>query len=108
MALREFTDSRGITWRAWDVPPAHVYSPERSGEDRRRQPAPGYAPERRLRERRRVSLNLGMERGWLCFECPDEKRRLAPPPPSWAESTDEDLETLCQRALASLRPPRIR
>ena len=108
MALREFTDSRGITWRAWDVPPARVYTPERSGAERRRQETPGHAPERRAGpERRRPSLNPGMERGWLCFECQDEKRRLAPPPSAWEDSTDQDLESLCARALASLHPRRM-
>jgi hypothetical protein len=52
MALREFTDSRGTTWTAWDVPPHRLYTQQRAGTDRRTRVVPGWTPERRMRERR--------------------------------------------------------
>lgn len=105
MALREFRDSGGSEWMAWDVPPARVYSPARSGRERRVGPTPGYAPERRvLRDRRRRSAATGLEHGWVCFQCGEQKRRLAPPPPDWQSAPDAELEALLQAAA----PARIR
>ena len=99
MALREFTDSQGRTWRAWDVPPHRVYSTMRMIEDRRVRVTPGYAPERReAGDRRRRVSSPAQERGWVCFECGAEKRRLVPPPRDWAEAADGELEALCARA----------
>lgn len=97
MALREFTDSQGTAWSAWDVPPLRVYSPARAAADRRTRETPGYAPERRsgAERRRRAS---GLEGGWLCFQSEVGKRRLAPPPPGWDEAPEEELEALCRRA----------
>ena len=48
MALREFRDSRGTEWTAWDVPPARALTGARSGADRRTTPTPNYRPERRV------------------------------------------------------------
>jgi hypothetical protein len=99
MALREFTDSRGTPWTAWDVPPHRVYTSTRSGVERRTTVVPGYAPERRtLRERRMRVRHPGLVGGWVCFSSSSEKRRLFPPPPEWHAATDEELEALCQRA----------
>lgn len=33
--------------------------------------------------------------GWLCFECADEKRRLAPVPEGWDRADDESIEQWC-------------
>jgi hypothetical protein len=98
MALREFVDSKGVAWKAWDVPPWRVYSQTRSNGDRRVTVVPGYQPERRQAERRRRTAAPGLEHGWLCFECDNEKRRLIPPPPSWADVPDAELAALCGRA----------
>lgn len=99
MALREFTDSQGRAWRAWDVPPHRVYPRARATSDRRARAIPGYTPERRVRaERRRRIASPAMERGWVCFESGPEKRRIAPPPPGWAEVADPELEALCRAA----------
>lgn len=101
MALREFTDSRGTAWTAWDVPPHRVYTPARSGVDRREQVVPGYTPERRvLRDRRMEMRHPELSGGWVCFASGGEKRRLSPPPPRWDAASDEELEALCAQAQA--------
>ena len=99
MALREFRDGKGTEWLAWDVPPAREYPQARSERERRVSPTPGYRPERRvLRDRRRVQTGPGLEQGWICFQCPGEKRRLAPPPPGWQTAPDDALEAFCNAA----------
>ena len=107
MALREFRDSRGTEWTAWDVPPHRVFPTARSGADRRTTMTPGYSPERRSnRDRRRRVVSPHLQAGWVCFTSAREKRRLYPPPPEWHQATDEELEALCARALggAGQRP----
>lgn len=98
MALREFTDSRGTAWTAWDVPPHRVYTTDRSGTDRRQRVIPGYTPERRVRDRRMRVMHPELVGGWVCFASGQEKRRLYPPPPEWHAASDEELEALCRRA----------
>ena len=99
MALREFKDSEGKAWIAWDVPPAREYSPARAGGERRRTVTQDYHPERRvLRDRRRLRSGPGLENGWVCFQSDEEKRRLAPPPGDWEGAADDALEALLGRA----------
>jgi hypothetical protein len=95
MALREFRDSAGTEWMAWDVPPARQVTHARSGVDRRITSTPDFRPERRvIRDRRRIQVGAGLERGWVCFQSPEEKRRLAPPPSHWEAAADDALEAL--------------
>ena len=76
MAVREFTDSRGVDWRAWDVTPTHMH-PVTRGED----------------------YMANLQDGWLVFESGREKRRLeAPYPSNWNTLPIPDLEELCRRA----------
>ena len=100
MALREFTDSRGTVWTAWDVPPHRTFERERAGTDRRVTVTPGYTPERRTsgRDRRRRVMSPHLQGGWVCFTSEREKRRLYPPPRGWEAVPDEELEALCARA----------
>ena len=85
MAFREFTDSQGVVWRAWDVTTADLH-PVTRGED--------YMGE--------------LQDGWLAFESATEKRRMAAPyPTDWTELPIRDLEALCRSApLANPRKPR--
>lgn len=107
MALREFRDSRGTEWTAWDVPPHRVYANARSGTERRTTVVPGYAPERRGgRDRRRRATNPHLQAGWVCFSSGRQKRRLYPPPRGWDAASDAELEALCARADAGAGPPR--
>jgi hypothetical protein len=76
MAVREFTDSRGVDWRAWDVTPTHMH-PVTRGED----------------------YMANLQDGWLVFESGLEKRRLeAPYPGDWNSLPIQELEALCRRA----------
>lgn len=99
MALRDFKDSRGVTWTAWDIPPARAYH-RRADQDRRVRAVEGYTPDRRTGEdRRRRELPRQLLEGWLCFESEVEKRRLVPPPPAWDRASESELEALCAAAV---------
>ena len=81
MAVREFTDSRGVEWRVWDVTPAHMH-PVTRGED----------------------YMADLQDGWLAFESGREKRRLeAPYPAHWTTAPLRELEELCRRASVVIR-----
>jgi hypothetical protein len=105
MSSREFTDRRGIRWRVTEIVPQFA---ERRKGDRRAvgetpPPAVDVVIERRAAERRhitavRATVTTGYERGWLTFESPDEKRRLAPVPTGWKGYSAERLELLCRMA----------
>lgn len=69
MASREFTDSKGVVWRVWDVTPAHLHPVTRSEEYM--EPYAG---------------------GWLAFESAFEKRRLVAP--YWGRWHEYDLNRL--------------
>ena len=102
MAYRRFQDQDGRAWEVWAVPPTHG---ERRGADRRRlqAPPPSGVERRRGGDRRvvrqtRVRLSDEFQDGWLTFECPPERRRLAPVPPAWEHLDEPQLAALCQRA----------
>ena len=78
MAVRDFTDSRGRAWLAWDVTPDEL-NPRTQDED---------------------FLAKLYHTGWLVFETQagDEKRRLYPIPKDWRELPDPGLEVLLQKA----------
>lgn len=104
MALREFLDSNGTEWQAFDVVPRENerrrYDRRSSGETR----ADGTPVlERREADRRltiggRSHLHSGVAAGWLCFESDADHRRLAPIPENWATATDAQLEDYLQAA----------
>ena len=99
MALRRFTDSDGRAWEAGHVRPPHVYTPVRSGVDRRDRGGGGAEQERRRGpDRRTQPFSPALAYGWVCFETPGEKRRLVPAPPEWDECPDTALERFCQDA----------
>ena len=75
MALREFRDSKGVSWKVWSVTPDSL-DKRTTAEDYMRD----------------------WQDGWLCFECPDSRRRLATFPPGWEELPDDELEALLTRA----------
>lgn len=69
MALREFVDTSGTTWRVWET-------------------APG----------RRHGLDLDYRQGWLTFDNGTERHRLAPIPADWASLPEERLAMLLRLA----------
>ena len=71
MAARTFEDSAGTVWEVFEV--------HRASEAPR-----GVSP--------------GLERGWLSFVSPSEKRRLAPFPAGWQAASDRELAQLCAAA----------
>src|SRR5688500_12428860 len=75
MALREFRDSKGVVWKVWSVTPDSLD---------KRTTAEDYMKD--------------WQDGWLCFECPESRRRLASFPPGWEELEDAELESLLARA----------
>jgi hypothetical protein len=78
MAVREFTDSAGREWRAWDVSPDDL-SPRTKDED---------------------YLAQLYHTGWIVFETKnsDDKRRLYPIPKGWNELPEAELAVLLQKA----------
>ena len=81
--LRGFIDAGGTEWRVWQVQP-HILTGHQDA-------AETFA---------RVSLNgTPFANGWLCFESPAEKRRLAPIPDGWEFLDAGVLEQLCGSAV---------
>jgi hypothetical protein len=68
MAVRDFVDANGVTWRVWPVTPESL-QPKTAAED--------YLGE--------------YGDGWLCFESVTERRRLASYPTRWEELSDQEL-----------------
>jgi hypothetical protein len=105
MSLRTFTDSTGQQWEAYDVVPR---SDERRRYDRRSGEVKleEDAEDRRDGDRRLTvggSEHMASKAGWLCFESPDERRRLTPIPEDWTRCDDAKLERYCREA----RPARL-
>jgi hypothetical protein len=78
MAVREFTDSAGKQWRAWDVAPDEL-NPRTKDED---------------------YLAQLYFTGWIVFEAFDggDKRRLYPIPRGWDQLPEPELEVLLRKA----------
>lgn len=77
--IREFTDCRGRTWRAWPVTPNTA------------------------RARPSSIRTLGeFQEGWICFESVDDsmRRRLPRQAPRWSELRQEELERLLEEAIS--------
>lgn len=100
-----FTDSRGVMWEVWDVEPTSA--------ERRQEPSPGDPPYRGPERRRntdptpRARLSGEYAQGWLAFESPTEKRRLAPTPEGWERLDEAGLEELLGQARVVARPRRL-
>lgn len=113
MPIRSFRSAEGVLWQVWNVVPGRRDTTERRIGYDRRSPEPIFryaGPERREKsDRRRPALLLSRQlaTGWLAFECPTEKRRLAPIPQRWETFPDAELERLClsaQVCLPAVRP----
>ncbi len=106
MSYRIFKDSRGTEWQTWDVVPRLG---ERRVSERRSVTAQPAHSDRRSRSDRRILaghrsvLSAGLEDGWLCFEAPEEKRRLTPIPADWLHCNVDCLERYCAEAKVTRR-----
>lgn len=81
--LRGFTDAGGTEWRVWQVLPSPLDNQQDTADTMTR-----------------MSLNgTPFANGWLCFESPAEKRRLAPIPEGWEFLEPQVLELLCGNAV---------
>lgn len=102
MAHREYVDSHGLKWQAWEVIP--MSSERRKLRERRLKPR--GSTERRQRHEVRLRASDGQADGWLVFESVDGKRRLKPIPVEWYRASIEELESMCARAERASRPSR--
>ncbi len=108
MGLRTFVAPDGDEWRVWKVIPTRTLEDVRDWE-RRGQDVLAYdGPERRAEDRRGQAgvpfVTPALAKGWLCFESPNGKRRLAPPPAAWEDVGEAELTDLW--AQAEVVPPR--
>jgi hypothetical protein len=87
MPVREFVDSNGVEWRAWEVTPDALYPPTR-GED---------------------YLADCYQLGWIVLETKsgDRRVRVCPIPRNWQQFDDAQLEALLEagEALPATAPP---
>jgi hypothetical protein len=112
MGYRDFRDTTGTTWMAWDVVPHMVE--RRQGPRRQATPASSsaiptdrrVAIDRRMVRSTRARLGDGMDGGWLCFESSDQKRRLAPIPADWLRCAERQLAEYCAQATPVRERPR--
>lgn len=113
MGYRDFRDSEGRRWQAWDVVPQlgeRRSGPRRaSGKGGRASDRPGgidrrSGMDRRILVTRRPTLGEGLGQGWLCFESGTEKRRLVPIPADWMRCRESKLEDYCRQASPVRRP----
>jgi hypothetical protein len=99
MAFRQFTDATGVEWTVYDVVPR---ADERRAHDRRdhSHAVDDSQLDRRGEDRRALGSvrPVRITRGWLCFEAPEERRRLQPIPENWHLMSDADLAELVQQA----------
>jgi hypothetical protein len=84
MAHREFTDSAGRRWEAWDVKPSISVD--------------GVSAPGKL-------LGEDAGQGWLAFQSGKERRRFYMPPDDWETFTDAQLSLLLHHAVP-LPPPK--
>lgn len=73
MSMREVRDAAGNLWVVFDVIPS-------TNRRAKAQVKPGYGD------------------GWLCFQCPQERRRHPGLPPEWTTLSDTEILALIEGA----------
>ena len=92
MPHRQFVDAAGTSWSVWDVRPTAV-------QPAREDAPPPSSSDAHFRAQIHVApIDEALAAGWLCFECGEQKRRLAPIPPGWESLSTAALEQLCHTA----------
>jgi hypothetical protein len=104
---RTFKDRGGKNWDVWQVDPSanerrlaqrRLLHQKRTNSAERRS-----GTERRALKQARPLVAPEYAYGWLCFQCGEEKRRLAPVPEEWERAHDEMLEQWCCAAKPVVR-----
>ncbi len=85
MASRTLNAPDGTLWEVWDVQPGQQLGTS---------------------DRHARLLPREMAGGWLCFDSPEEKRRLYPIPPGW-EHCAHDERLRMYRDARAVRPDRL-
>jgi hypothetical protein len=106
MPLRSFRAPDGTTWEVWQVTPENAtpWTANRIRDRRSPEPVLLYrGPERREGERRKnapvpARIASQLAGGWLVFESPGARKRLAPPPPGWDSCPEATLLEYLHRA----------
>ena len=73
MSMREVRDAAGNLWVVFDVIPS-------------------------TNRRAKAQVKPGYGNGWLCFQCPQERRRHPGLPPEWTTLSDTDILALIEGA----------
>jgi hypothetical protein len=102
VAVRDYTDSEGVSWQVWEVIPQSVE--RRRLRERRVADRDEY--DRRKRHEVRLRHAEGDIDGWLVFESFDTKKRLRPIPKDWQLASVVELESMCARAERAARTSR--
>ena len=111
MTHRTFKDRQGRIWDVWQVHPSaaerRFVQRRTKDEDRTDSSERRSGIERRVgpSEIKKTHATVAEEftYGWLCFECKEEKRRLAPVPEGWDRADDETIEQWCCSAKPVVR-----
>jgi hypothetical protein len=93
-SFREFTDTKGVHWRIWQVTPSDS-TLETLSTTPQGVPSSSVRTERIARDEAR---RREWTQGWLLFESPDEKRRLFPIPDGWTTASIVALQAMCDSA----------
>ena len=94
MALREFADSLGRTWQAWDTYPGGTGAPLQ--KDSLFSKYMADVPTRAGKQLGEVRTQY--EAGWLTFKGAGERRRLAPIPHDWEVADEATMRTYLDAA----------
>jgi hypothetical protein len=99
---RTFRDDIRRLWNAWDVHPAWGERRHLERRTRAAAPPPALNDRRRVERRRqdglRIALPPRLARGWIAFECGEERRRVAPIPAHWSDLDEPGLRALWRTA----------
>jgi hypothetical protein len=101
MAHRSFRDELGREWDVWEVVPTALERRMAKSVEIK-----GLPDRRRIHEAR-VLVPEPLQKGWLAFQCAQERRRLTPIPEDWQDMTNDELLKLLHRADRRSRPRRL-
>jgi len=95
MPLREFADSLGRVWQAWDTHPTAIGHPTK-GESAFTRLVASTAKREGTEP---ATVREQYAEGWLTFRLANARRRLAPIPPGWDGADDSTLRLYLDSAI---------